>query len=180
MFIARLRVARFALAVGLTLALLAAGVAILSVQPVEAGRPVDESAIYDNAVFLPVMARPLPDVTGVYSTVSTNSSTTCGVTLTLPAPMWVTVTQTSGGLKMVFPSGELAGTLNTNTGAFSVSQHIAPLPPECPGGCERITTGTFHRETAPITFDSSTSFYLYSIEHELLCVFSFNQSGTRR
>jgi hypothetical protein len=170
---------RFAVAIALALVLLGVGMAALSVQPVAASRPVDDIAS-DNLVFLPVVARPWPSVTGVYSTVASNPVDNCDIDLKAPPAMWVTVTQNLTNLTFAFPTGNSTGALVTGSGAFSVSQRIAVQQPLCPGGCDRITSGTFQRQAAPLTFDAKSTFISYKTDGTEACRFSFDLHGKQK
>mgnify|MGYP000859097403 CR=1 FL=1 len=172
----RLHPVRLALACGLALVLLGAAVSVLPVQPSAAAQPA--AGIADNhVVFLPLVQRPWPNVTGVYNTISTGLVNNCSLTPVLPGPVDVQVTQSNADLSMTFPAGTATGLFNVNTGAFAVKASEVSF--SCPYGCDRVTAGTFDRQATPITFSARTEIFIYRMDGSVLCSFSFDQNGTR-
>ncbi len=172
----RVRSARLALTFGLALVLLGAALGVLPVQPSAAAQPVADVAA-NHVVFLPLVQRPWPNVTGVYNTISSGLVHNCSVAPVLPGPVDVQVTQNNTDLSMTFPAGASTGLFNVNTGAFVVRQ--SGVSPACPYGCDRVTAGTFDRQAMPLTFSARTEILVYRMDGSVLCSFSFDQNGTQ-
>lgn len=168
----RLRLPRLVLACGLVLALLGAIVSALPVQPSAAAQPAA-----NHIVFVPLVQRPWPNVTGVYNTISSGLVHNCSLTPTLPGPIDVQVLQNHTDLSMTFPAGVTTGSIDITTGAFEV--RYSEISPSCPYGCDRVTAGTFDRQATPITFSARTEIVVYKVDSSVLCSFSFDQNGTR-
>jgi len=168
------------------------GLPALATQPTEEPPP-------QYLTFLPLIARPHPqtatstptptpsptptpipvNVSGTYYTVSSNVVENCDGDYAAPAPTNVPVVQDGDQLTMTFPSGITTGTINTATGAFQVTQSIAPTRPLCPYGCNRTTSGTFNLTDTPLTFDAHTVFEVLSQQGTVYCAYAVDQRGTR-
>ncbi len=168
----RLHPVRLALACGLVLVLLGAAVSVLPVQPSAAAQPAAGIA-GDHVVFLPLVQRPWPNVTGVYNTISTGLVNNCSLTPVLPGPVDVPVTQSNTDLSMTFPAGTATGLFNelARSGASEV--------------CSRVRMGATGSRRARSTgsdahhFPARAEILICRVDGSVLCSFSFDQNGTR-